>query len=59
MSTSEGGTSTPSVLATAMMAWRFGAGRPSAASRGETTRESPSTQAATASVRAARRIEGQ
>jgi hypothetical protein len=47
MSTSEGGTSTPSVLATAMAAWRLAAGMPSAASRGETTRERPSTLAPT------------
>ena len=47
MSTSEGGTRTPSVLATAMTASRVAAGTPSAVSRGATTRERPSTLAPT------------
>ncbi len=47
MSTSDGGTSTPSVEATATMASRVAAGTPSAVSRGDTTRERPSTLAPT------------
>ena len=47
MSTSDGGTSTPSVEATAMTASRVAAGTPSAESRGATTRERPSTLAPT------------
>ena len=47
MSTSEGGTSTPSVEATATMASRVAAGTPSAVSRGDTTRDKPSTLAPT------------
>ncbi len=47
ISTSDGGTSTPSVLATATSAWRLAAGMPSAASRGATTRDRPSTLAPT------------
>ena len=47
MSTSDGGTSTPSVEATAIIASRVAAGTPSAFSRGATTRDSPSTLAPT------------
>ncbi len=47
ISTSDGGTRTPSVAATAMMASRVAAGTPSAASRGATTRDRPSTLAPT------------
>ena len=47
MSTNDGGTNTPSVLATATIAWRLGAGMPSAARRGATTRDRPSTLAPT------------
>ncbi len=47
ISTSDGGTSTPRVLATATTASRVDGGTPSASSRGEITRDSPSTLAPT------------
>ena len=47
ISTSDGGTSTPSVEATAITASRVAAGMPSAFSRGATTRDRPSTLAPT------------
>ena len=45
--TSEGGTTTPSVLATAIVAWRSGAGRPAARRLGSTARPSARTLAPT------------
>ena len=47
MSTSDGGTSTPSVAATAITASRVAAGTPCAVNRGATTRDKPSTLAPT------------
>ena len=47
ISTSDGGTTTPSVLATVMIAARRGSAMPEAASRGSATRDRASTLAPT------------